>query len=255
MDQITFINSSPNDSNSFELLIERNSDNDTETITFTGTSLNYEFINDLDIIETFHARILATNEYGCTALSEAVIIEVQPSSSSGFTDINYDPLGNNCSQWESTFIVNQQTQDLDADVYTWTIENSEGILEGYPVTVSNSSTGFNQLDYVVTNAGLSNEVYLATLEVFKTGVCVDDAQYNFQISPQPSSAFTIEPMDSCEYKLFKLEAVQKGLVLYNWQFEPAPDEIVQQNDVQLIRYERPQPEENQMSVVLSLIHI
>lgn len=237
---IVFTNTSGNAGPvTYELIVRRLLDNDLDTVSFVGLDLNYTFLNPFTTAVDYELVLRSINEFDCEQSSLPVTINVQPSFGSGFSDITYDPLGNNCSLWNSTFQVDNATRTLDADQYIWTIQDPDGIVDGYPVTRMRGDSDFHSLDYSITNVSDRNQVYLATLEVVKVGICVDNAQFSFQINPQPSALFSLEESDSCSFKIFRFEALQKGLVSYDWSFNPMPDEIVKQNDIQFIRYERP----------------
>lgn len=239
-EEVLFSNGSTNSGNTdYELRVHNISDGSVNTIPFSGPELAYTFQNDQNHTINFEVYLRALNIHNCETLNGPISVAVLPSSSSGFTDVNYNPVTSNCSPWTSTFLVDAATQALDADAYTWTIVNSNGIAPGFPVIKNRGDQDFHQLDYQVVNLELTNQVYTATLEVTKSDICVDDAVLHLQINPEPSALFDVEVYDSCAFKIFKLEANQKGLVAYDWQFNPPPDQSIDQADVQLLRYERP----------------
>ncbi|MBV6645373.1 MAG: PKD domain-containing protein [Cyclobacteriaceae bacterium] len=222
----------------YELIITNLFDGDRDTVSLGPGSTSYSFTNTEPNSIDYTAVLRATNDFGCETSSTPISITVLPSSTSAFTDANYDPLSNNCSPWNSTFLVSAATQTLDADSYTWSISDADGLLAGYPITRNKGDADFNLLDYSISNLTPTNKIYMATLEVTKSGVCVDDAHFVFQINPQPDALFSTEEIDSCEYKQFTFEAQQKGLVSYDWNFDPVPDVLLDQNDIQIARYNR-----------------
>lgn len=239
-DEVMFTNNSVNTGIiNYELIVHRLSDGDMDTVAFVDTDLPYAFQNSTVTSLDFEVFIRSINEFDCENSDGPINVNVLPSSVSGFTDPTYNPLTNNCSPWNSAFVIDAATQVLDADSYTWNVVDLNGAVAGFPMTKNKGDTDFNQLDYQVINTELTNQTYMATLEVTKSGVCVDDSFFTFQISPQPEAQFTFEQFDSCTFKIFRIEATQKGLVNYDWSFSPMPDQIVNQTDVQTIRYERP----------------
>ncbi len=209
-----------------------------DSVSFDQPDSTLVFSNSSGIDKTYTMVLYGVSGLGCTASSDSLEITVLPTFPSSFSDLNYDPLSSNCSVWESIVEVSPSTQALDPDSYTWTITYQGNIVTGYPVTKNAGDSAFHSLDYSINNNSGTNQVYQINLEVVKAGICVENSQMNVVINPVPSSDFTISERDSCSYKVFELEAVQKGLS-YQWNFDPAPDQWVNDGDIQQLMYYRP----------------
>ncbi|MEQ8470985.1 MAG: PKD domain-containing protein [Marinoscillum sp.] len=250
-DSVDFFNNSNLTNTTYQLVV---TDSLTyyDTLAFNQTDTTYQFQNTRDSSSVYYVSLIGLTSNNCTAQSEALTIEVLPSAPSGFNDPNYSVTTGNCSIWESTLVVNNATQALDADSYTWSISDQNGVLAGYPVVKNSGDPDFHELDYSLENATNSNQAYTATLMVEKSGICVVDSQRDFIINPQPRSTFTITIADSCTYKTVVLEADQKGLPSYQWTFDPAPDQRFDDEDVQTLTYFRPDAAAADLSIDVSL---
>lgn len=209
-----------------------------DSVLFNRPDSTLVFSNNSGVEKTYAVLLYGFSNLGCVAVSDTLEVIVLPTFPSAFSDLNYDPLSRNCSIWSSTVVVSNATQSLDPDSYIWTISSQGDALPGYPVTKNAGDASFHSLDYNIENSTGSNQVYQINLEVIKAGICVESSQMNVVINPVPSSEFEISERDSCSYKVFELEAVQKGLT-YQWSFDPAPVQWVNDGDVQQLMYYRP----------------
>lgn len=223
-----------------------------DTLDFNQATLDYTFDNDTDSIKTYYAFLIGTNPAGCTDTNGPIHIEILPSAPSGFFDPNYSAISANCSDWESTLMIDAATQALNADEYTWTISDASGILPGYPLSKTAGDPDFHQLDYTLINNTTTNQVFIVTLDVSKGTICIDGSQQEFLISPSPEAAFSVVEADSCTYKTIVLEADQSGLASYNWNFVPPPDQVFNENNKQSLTYLRPATGNPGLSLDLSL---
>lgn len=223
-----------------------------DTLLFNVSDTTYLFGNERDTSRFYYVSLIGLTNNDCRDQTEPFTIEVLPSAPSGFNDLNYSVTSGNCSVWESTLQVNSATQALAPDSYTWTISDQSGVLPGYPISKSTTDPDFHLLDYTLTNSTNSNQVFTVTLAVEKSGVCVIDSQRDFIINPQPASTFTTEIIDSCTYKTVIVEADQKGLSGYVWGFTPNPDQHFDDEAIQRLVYFRPDVNDADLNVEVSL---
>lgn len=236
-DLLTFFNNSDLVSADYQLIIT-DSLTIADTLVFNTTDTIYTFPNTATTSRFFYAHLYALTPELCDSLSSPTMIEVLPSAVSGFSDPDYTLTTGNCSLWESTLVVNNATQALNADQYTWTISNTAGILPGYPVVKLNGDPDFHELGYTLENATPQNQLFTVFLEVEKAGICIEPSEREFVINPAPNGDFTTIIADSCTYKRIVLEASQKSLPGYHWVFDPVPDQLLDENDRQTLIYTR-----------------
>ena len=222
-----------------------------DSVSFDQPDSTLVFTNSSGAEKTYTVLLYGISTLGCRAVSDSLEVTVLPTYPSSFSDLNYDPLSSNCSVWESTVEVGNSTQSLNPDSYTWTISYQGNTLPGYPLTKNAGDASFHTLDYSIENSTGSNQVYQINLDVTKAGICVESSQLNVVINPVPSSDFEITERDSCSYKVFELEATQKGLTYY-WSFDPEPDQWVNDGDVQLLMYNRPPVGSSNLNTQFSL---
>ncbi len=223
-----------------------------DSVLFNRADTVMAFTNTTGVEKTYSILLYAVSDLGCSAVSDSLQVSVWPSFPSFFSDTNYNPLTSNCSVWESTLQVREATQSLDPESYIWTISHQGNVLAGYPVTKSKGDSAFHRLSYSIENTTTSNQVYNINLEVLKAGVCVEDSRLDIVINPVPAADFEIMEIDSCDYKVFELEAIQKGLD-YNWTFDPMPDQWVNEDDIQKLMYLRPGSNSSNLQVSFGLI--
>lgn len=222
-------------------------------VSLTATDTTLTFFNPDDSTRTYEVFLFVESAEGCQQTSTSVFIQVFNDENSNFNDPLYSFSSTNCSPWSSTFIVDEATQNLAADSYTWTIVDSENnLLSGFPVSKVSSDPNFHQLPYEITNDSLTIARYDVILEVAKTGVCIANDTFSIQISPQPKSTFTLAKTDDCDVVTFQLEAAQKGLS-YNWSFDPTPSTVTGNDDVQVITYNRNQNADSDFNVEFQLV--
>ncbi len=201
-----------------------------------NTPLTFE--NPDDTTRTFLAQLRAETPDGCVSFSSIERFRVSPDEEAEFDDPAYDVFDTNCSPWSSTMFVEAATQALNADSYTWTLSDANGIITGYPITRNSGDPNFNELDYEITNTTATIQNYQMVLEAEKVGICIANDTFNIQISPQPGAAFTFERTEDCDQVNFVLEATQKGLSSYDWSFNPVPDFTAGAGDEFQISYNR-----------------
>ena len=214
---------------------------------------SFVFFNPDDTSRTYQAHITAASDVGCINTSTTQDITVNPDKEVGFSDPNYRFFGTNCSPWVSTMEVDQETIDLNATQYQWTLLDGMELIDGYPITVNANEASFNTLNYQIENVSDEIKVYQMILDAEKEGLCIANDTFNIQLSPQPLADFTIEKDEQCEQLILRLEASQKGLNEYQWSFNPAPTLIVDNDDVVEISYAREANTGADFNATISLI--
>ncbi len=210
----------------------------------------YIFVNALDTVKEYYARLLAASEDGCNALSPIMSMKVLPSFQSDFEDVNYSIFQGNCSSWLSTVQVTPETHSLEADSYHWTIRDDTGLLNGFPITINGASPSLN---YQYDNTTNTNQLISVFLDVEKADACIDSREHHYIINPQPVSSFTVEQVDSCDYVYLEIAADQKGLPDYRWNLSPIPDDWLDEGDVQRLLYDREPSTGNDIGVSIRLV--
>ncbi|SNS78464.1 gliding motility-associated C-terminal domain-containing protein [Ekhidna lutea] len=239
-EEITFTNGSNNPSipTSYTIEITHSPSGFLLSSSLVSPDTTLTFDNPDDTTRTFQVQLIAESDEGCITSSNYEPFRVSPDEDAGFTDPSYDFFNTNCSPWNSTMVVDQETQDLFADSYRWTLLDDTGIMSGYPVIKNSSEANFNQLDYQIINTSSAIMNYRMVLEAEKSGVCITNDTFNIQISPQPDASFVVNRSEDCDEVNLILEASQKGLSNYDWSFNPAPDITTGTGDEIMVTYFR-----------------
>jgi len=237
-DFVSFTNTSSNATATTYTLKVDHAPSGTSLSVFLDGSSSLPFDNPDDTTRTYVARINAVSEDGCSAESNTLLFRVSPDENAEISDPNYSFFGTNCSPWVSTMVVAEETVLLSAASYTWTLLSNGEVYDGYPITVLNSSPTFNTFDYQIENTSNTISNYQMVLEADKTGLCIANDTFNLQISPQPDASFLLERQDECDRVIFSLEALQKGLADYDWQFSPLPDQQIGGDDEIEVSFDR-----------------
>ena len=253
-DIITFTNNSVNtDPTDYVLQVNHFPSLTSFTMNLTEIATPLSFDNPDDTTRTYVAQVLAISVEGCETISSGITFRVSPDEEAEIFDPNYSFFDTNCSLWTSTMEVSAETILLDAEQYTWTLQNNGEIYDGYPITTLSSNPNFNTFDYVVENTSNTIMTYQMVLEAAKTGICIASDTFNLQISPQPVADFTMARADECEDVVFSLEANQKGLADYDWQFDPVPDQQFGGDDLIEVSYSRNENGTGDFNVTITLI--
>ena len=161
---------------------------------------------------TYQIALKSVSEAGCSFMIDLDSIKVLPSVKPGFYYSNYEPLSNNCAPVEVNFHIDNFTQSILPSDYTWTIRNSEGVIRKQNIT--DGSTDFT---HVFNANGNGINSYTIELDATIDGMCVGDSTLNVNVNPVPIADFTIDTLESaCERMVLSIDAVQKGLLEYNW---------------------------------------
>lgn len=253
--EITFTNTSSNPglTMTYELSVRHTPSGFLQTINMTSVDTVFTFTNSNDTLRTYRVRLRSLTSDGCERNSTEIFVQVYPDEDSGFDDPAYDFRVTNCSPWSSTFFVDDDTDNLNADQYTWSLFESGVLMAGYPVTRLSSAADFNEFAYTIENTSGKIQTYSMLLEVTKAGTCVGSSSYNVLISPQPDGSFEFVQQDDCQEVVFELEATQKGLPDYQWTFDPAPASVLSNDDLQLVTYDRELNSGSDFPVAISLV--
>lgn len=197
----------------------------------SDNSLNGEysrtFTNPNTSDKEYQVLLFAKAENGCEYTSDTTTITVTPGASSGFFYTNYSPFNNNCSPKEVDFAVDQSTQDLSPDEYTWMITTSDTVLH-------EESTGTTpSFSYLFNNSSSSVQEFEVTLSTSLQSACSSDSTLLIRINPIPDASFTIDTLElSCEQMELYIEANQKGLSSYDWKMTAENTTIFSRQDSQ-----------------------
>jgi gliding motility-associated-like protein len=173
------------------------------SLTFENWSTNSKY---------FKFLLKATSSDGCHSLSAPDSVKVLPSVKPGFSYVNYEPLGKNCSPVAVDFQVDMATRALSPENYTWTIQDETGVLR--TETLAGSEDFFN---HIFTANGNSIHSYTINLQAEIEDICVSDSTLSVNINPVPTSDFVVDTVDfNCETMTLEIGAKQRGLVDYNW---------------------------------------
>lgn len=157
-------------------------------------------------------KLTAVSADGCATESAPDSVEVYPSIKPGFNDLNYDPLADNCSPIDVTFQVDAATMALSPSNYQWDIT-----LAGNPVYNETKPSSDPQFDYEFNATGINVNNFKVSLKANIPGVCTSDSIMTVKVNPIPISEFNIDTVEnSCDKLIVNVDAVQKGLVEYNW---------------------------------------
>ncbi len=171
------------------------------------------------INHTYEVWLEADASNSCNVISDTITITVYPAPSSEFTVTNSSGADANCSPRTYTFEVTAATRALSAQKYHWKIiDTASGA-----VVVTEEKAGNDPL-YSATLNNTESTVKRYTVELLAehSDMCFIATSTVVAVSPLPSSAFAITPLESdCRMVSFEVEAEQKGLV-YNWQIFPLP---------------------------------
>ncbi|MGK7388969.1 MAG: PKD domain-containing protein [Candidatus Cyclobacteriaceae bacterium M2_1C_046] len=197
----------------------------------SDTSLNGEYLktftNTTSSDKDYQVLLFAKAENGCENISDTIAVTVTPGASSGFLYTNYSPFNNNCSPQEIGFAVDQKTQDLAPDDYTWIVTTSDTVIH-------QESTGTTpSFSYVFENSTNSTQDFEVTLQTSLNSSCSSDSTLRIKINPVPDASFTVDTLKvNCEQMQLHFEANQKGLSDYNWKMSAENTTIFSQESSQ-----------------------
>jgi len=170
------------------------------------------FENRTGASKYFPFKLTAISTNGCISESDPDSVEVFPSIKPGFNDLNYDPLADNCSPVDVTFQVDAATMALSPASYEWNIS-----LAGNSLHSESKPSSDPQFDYNFNASGINVNNFKVSLRADIPGVCTSDSTMTVKVNPIPVSIFNIDTLDfNCDKFIVNVDAIQKGLVEYNW---------------------------------------
>ncbi len=203
-----------------------------------GAGTSYTFQNDDPTVRTYDILLEATTDAGCETNSSVSNVVVNSDENSGFDDPTFSFIDPNCSPYSSTLFVDANTQSLNVEQYNWDIiDGNDQSVTGFPVTKISTDPDFHELDYQVSNDSTVVQYYKIVLEAIKTGVCIANDTFDILVSPPPDPTYNVVQQDNCEDVNFTVVAEQQGLS-YDWVFNPPPDVLIDNEDEQLLTYNR-----------------
>jgi len=198
------------------------------------------FFNNTGSNEVYTVELVANGDNGCSVISAPINVIVLPGSASGFdvydeptfTDL-YDPLIDYCSPYEFYFQIDNPTDNLlnPGDSLIWEVYDGSTLLGG-------DTTEFGDPDYDKFSFEFNNDFpsiaainYTIVLQPYVDGVCVNNSQRTVRVLPRPTSEFTpADTVVTCDSVTYYFEAVQPGLLTYDWQVQTVADTLSTQND-------------------------
>jgi len=219
----------------------------------TEDTLSYSFINTSPDFEAKYAVTLtAVDASGCEAVSAADTVTVFPSPIISFTSDDYDPFNNNCAPVTATFNVDSIFHATnDVNTYYWIVDDGAGITDTTAITGTTSNFTYNNF----INVGVNIKLYTVTLTAdLNTGGCVVPFSQPIIVHPVPVSTFTATPIENCDFVQFQMETTQKvGVLTFDWDFSVVPDNNPLLDDSFDLTFERPEFNEPDLVVDVSLV--
>ncbi len=219
----------------------------------TEDTLTYTFINTSpDFDARYAVTLTAVDASGCEAISNADSIRVFPSPAVSFTSDDYDPFNNNCAPVSATFDVDSIFHAVhDVNTYYWVVRDSSNVVDS--IAVSGNVDSFSYNNFI--NIGSNIKIYTVTLYAdLNTGGCVVPFSQPIIVHPVPVSTFTATPTENCDFTQFRMDTDQKaGILIYDWQFSEPPSNNPLLDDNFDLTFERPEPNEPDLTVDISLV--
>lgn len=229
-------------------------------VSFPNPTLLRSFANATAGSLVYVVRLRATAANGCQVFSPTQNITVNPGSPSNFNTVytldnsTYNSFADNCSPQELRFTADASTTALSPTDYTWTIRDGA-------VTLHSVTSASNTLTYNFENdfPTIVAKTYTVELQPLKNGVCISPVTNNIKIAPKPSSAFSISVVsEDCDEVVYRLESTQKGLVVYDWDFDPLPfsfipGSVTSDDNIIEVTYQRPLAAATNITPEFSLI--
>lgn len=177
-----------------------------------SSSMTSTFENWSTSPKSFHIVLKSISEDGCSTNSLPDSVKVLPSIKPGFYYSNYEPLAKNCAPVAVNFEVDDFTKALLPTNYTWIVNDESGTIRNETINAANS-----QFTHTFIAQGNGINSYSINLKADIADICVGDSTLLLNVNPVPTSDFTIDTLEfGCEYMILEIDAVQKGLLEYNW---------------------------------------
>lgn len=206
------------------------------------------FFNNTGSNAIYTIELVANGDNGCNAISAPITVTVLPGSASGFDVYDqpptlgtfdpadaYDPLNEYCSPTEFFFQIDNATDNLlitnSGDSLIWEVYDGSTLLGG-------DTTIFGDPDYDKFSFEFNNDYtsiaainYTIVLQPYVDGVCVNNSQRTVRVLPKPTSDFNpVDTVVTCDSVTYYFEAVQPGLLEYDWQVQTVGDTLSTQNE-------------------------
>ena len=163
-------------------------------------------------LKQFNIILKSISADGCTYNSTPDFVTVLPSVKPGFIYTDYEPLAKNCAPINVNFQVDKFTMSLLPEDYTWIVTHGNDTIQQQ--TNAGSIGQFNR-SFEAKGKGINN--YTVSLGASIKDICVGDSTLSINVNPIPSSDFVIDTVElACDYMIIEVDALQKGLVNYDW---------------------------------------
>ena len=229
-------------------------DNTVRTIPYNDnpavdTTFNFSHTRGDNNNHEYTIQLEATSNIGCQTLSSPETITVYPAPNSGFSS-DFDPFALNCTPVPVNFMIDTYTQNIpDIDEFIWTIDDGVG-----NVTTITRPAGDPALSHTFTNNTAAVLNYTVKLDVTLTTTgCVVPFERRVRVNPNPGSDFTDAIIDqSCEFVTVNIDAMQKGLAVYDWTLsEPIVNSPILDDNFDLL-FDRPEAAAGDLTVTMTL---
>ncbi len=198
------------------------------------------FFNNTGSNATYTIQLVANGDNGCDILSTPIVVTVLPGDGSGFNVFDestytnaYDPLIDYCSPTEFYFQIDNPTNNLldPGDSLVWEVFDGSTLLGGDTTEFGNPDYDKFTFEFFNNYPSIAAINYTVILQPYVDGVCINNSQRTVRVLPKPTSEFMpIDTLVTCDSVTYYFEAVQPGLLVYDWQVQPIADTIKTQND-------------------------
>ncbi len=213
------------------------------------TTFNFSHTRGDNNNHQYTIQLETTSNIGCKTLSPVETITVYPAPNSGFSS-DFDPFALNCGSVSANFQIDAYTQSIpNIDEFIWTIDDGNG-----NVTTINNPPANTALAHTFTNNTSSILNYTVRLEVnLTTAGCVVPFTRLVRVNPLPGSDFNDVVVDqTCDFVTVNIDAVQKGLAVYNWTLSaPTVNSPIFDDNFDLL-FDRPEFIDGDLTVTMTL---
>ena len=166
----------------------------------------------------------------------------------------YNPFNNNCAPVSATFDIDSIFHATNnVNTYYWIVDDGAGLVDTTAIAGNIDSFLYNNF----VNVGTNIKIYTVTLTAaLNTGGCVVPFSQPIIVHPVPVSDFTATPIENCDFVQFAIETTQKaGILIYDWDFSAVPSNNPLLDDSFDLTFQRPEPNEPDLLVDVSLVLI
>ena len=184
------------------------------TLAAFTTVFTRDFSNTSLVDQMVDVRLVTENEFGCMVIGPIQTITIFPAAQSGFTDLNYDPFGENCGSASVDFEVDAVTQGLGPSSYTWRIEDENGLVQP-DVVLPPTNTTFS-FDFENPSTTEVKDFDVTLIPSFVS--CTNDSTRTIRVNPVPAALFEVDTLLlDCQNMTLQMSAQQLGLAEYAWE--------------------------------------